>query len=56
MFYEIGDGDAHAMITAQDGNYAGSWGCDANADSLIDADDLGALVRMIHARRRAVRR
>ena len=56
MFYEIGDGDAHPMITAQDGDYAGSWGCDANADSLIDDEDLHALVRLIHSRRRAVRR
>jgi glucose/arabinose dehydrogenase len=56
MFHEIGDGDAHAMITAQDGNYAGSWGCDANADSLIDGKDLSALVQLISSRRRAVRR
>ncbi len=54
--YEIDDGDAHPAITAQDGNYAGSWGCDANADSLIDGSDLDALVRMISSRRRAVRR
>ena len=54
--YEIDDGDAHPTITAQDGNYAGSWGCDANADSLIDDTDLDALVKMISSRRRAVRR
>jgi glucose/arabinose dehydrogenase len=56
MFREIEDGPVHSMITAQDGNYAGSWGCDANADSVIDAADLDALVRMITSRRRAVRR
>jgi aldose sugar dehydrogenase len=53
--HEIEDGDAHPMVTAQDGDYAGSWGCDANADNLIDDADLGALVRMIGSRRRAVR-
>ncbi|HEX6096627.1 MAG TPA: PQQ-dependent sugar dehydrogenase [Thermoanaerobaculia bacterium] len=56
MFHEIGDGDGHPMITAQDGDYAGSWGCDANADSRIDAGDLDTLVGMISSRRRAVRR
>ncbi len=56
MFHEIKDGDAHPMITAQDGSYAGSWGCDANADGVIDERDLDALLRMISGRRRAVRR
>ena len=56
MFREIGDGDVHSMITAQDGSYAGSWGCDANADSVIDEKDLDALLRMLSGRRRAVRR
>ena len=55
-FREIEDGDAHPTVTAQDGNYAGSWGCDANADSLIDSRDLDSLVQMITSRRRAVRR
>lgn len=56
MIHEIQDGDTHPMITAQDGTHAGSWGCDANADSVIDGRDLEALVRMISSRRRAVRR
>lgn len=56
MAHEIGDGDAHPMITAQDGSYAGSWGCDANADGLIDREDLDALARLISSRRRVVRR
>lgn len=52
---EIDDGDVHPRITAQDGNYAGSWGCDANADNVIDGDDLDALVHMLGSRRRTVR-
>ena len=56
LIHEIDDGDVHPMITAQDGVYAGSWGCDVNADSVIDARDLDALLRLIPSRRRAVRR
>jgi glucose/arabinose dehydrogenase len=56
MLHEIDDGAVHPMITAQDGSYAGSWGCDANADGIIDAKDLDALVHLISSRRRAVRR
>jgi glucose/arabinose dehydrogenase len=56
LIHEIDDGDIHLMITAQDGTHAGSWGCDANADSVIDARDLDALLRLIPSRRRAVRR
>jgi hypothetical protein len=44
------------MITAQDGEYAGSWGCDVNADGLIDRSDLAQLARMVGTRHRAVRR
>jgi glucose/arabinose dehydrogenase len=53
---EIADGETHPAITAQDGDYSASWGCDANADSLIDDSDLDALMRLVTARRRAVRR
>ena len=56
MLHEIRDGDVHSMLTAQDGAYAGSWGCDANADGLIDERDLATLLDMIPSRRRAVRR
>jgi hypothetical protein len=56
LIHEIDDGDIHLMITAQDGTHAGSWGCDVNADSVIDARDLDALLRLIPSRRRAVRR
>jgi len=51
---EIGDGGPHRMIDAQEGDYRGSWGCDANADGLIDAKDLEALRRLLGGRRRAV--
>jgi hypothetical protein len=52
MMQEVDDGGP--MIAAQDGNYLGSWGCDANSDGMIDASDLDALTRMITSRRRAV--
>ena len=55
---EIDDGapQVHPMSEAQAGTYPGSWGCDANADGLIDAADLDALSSLLHGRRRAVRR
>ena len=56
LFEEIRDGGVHPMITAQDGEHAGSWGCDVNADSVINRADLDLLARMIGSRRRAVRR
>ncbi len=40
---------------AQNGTFAGSWGCDANGDGTIDARDLDELIRMTGYRRRAVR-
>lgn len=52
---EIDDGDGHSTYSAQDGAYPGSWGCDANADGLIDRTDLDALVGMIGSRRRSAR-
>lgn len=55
LVHELRDGNPHPMATAQDGAYAGSWGCDANADGVIDMDDLAALAQMIGSRRRAVR-
>lgn len=54
LMLEIQDGGSHPMITAQGGAYAGSWGCDANADGMIDAKDLKTLTDMIKGRRRAV--
>lgn len=55
LMHEIADGDGHATITAQDGTNVGSWGCDANADGIIDANDLQTLSSLIRSRRRAVR-
>jgi len=52
---EIADDDGPSTFRAQEGTYAGSWGCDANADGLINDADLEALSGMIASRRRAVR-
>ncbi len=56
LMREIDDGSSplHPMAEAQGGTYVGSWGCDANADGLIDASDLGALSSLLQGRRRAV--
>jgi hypothetical protein len=51
---ELGDGDPHPALRAQDGAYAGSWGCDVNADRVIDSRDLAALMRQL-VRPRSVR-
>jgi len=40
---------------AQGGSYAGSWGCDANGDGVIDGADRDELIRLTGARRRAAR-
>jgi glucose/arabinose dehydrogenase len=58
MMREIDDGapPRHPTIEAQGGTYPGSWGCDANADGLIDAADLDALSSLLYGRRRAVSR
>ncbi|HEX7829355.1 MAG TPA: PQQ-dependent sugar dehydrogenase [Thermoanaerobaculia bacterium] len=55
LMMEVGDGDSHAKIEAQDGMFAGSWGCDANGDNLINAADQDALLDLISTRRRVVR-
>jgi glucose/arabinose dehydrogenase len=55
LLLELGDGDGHPMIEAQDGAYAGSWGCDANADGLITSADREELRRLLGGKRRAVR-
>jgi len=52
---EIDDGDGGARIDAQNGGYRGSWGCDANADDVIDEADIAALVKMVASRRRTAR-
>lgn len=55
LIREINDGppQRHPTVDAQGGSYAGSWGCDANADGLIDARDLDALSSLLVGRRRA---
>jgi glucose/arabinose dehydrogenase len=57
LMREIADDQTqrHAMVDAQSGSYRGSWGCDANADGLIDAHDLDELSSLLHGRKRAVR-
>ena len=55
LLAEIGDGGPHPMTIAQDGAYRGSWGCDVNADGLIDERDLAALKTRLSTRIRAVR-
>lgn len=52
---EITDGDGNLAIRAQDGNYRGSWGADANQDGLIDSRDLIALANLMVTRRRSAR-
>jgi glucose/arabinose dehydrogenase len=56
LLLELQDGAAHATIYAQDGAYAGSWGCDANADGVIEPKDMSALASLLSPRRRAVGR
>lgn len=43
-------------LHAQDGDYAASWGADANADGVVDARDLVALARILTARSRPITR
>jgi glucose/arabinose dehydrogenase len=53
---ELADGDPHPVLTAQDGSYRGSWGCDVDGDGLISSADRAALWRLITGKVRAVRR
>jgi glucose/arabinose dehydrogenase len=55
LLHELQDGEGHVVIDAQDGAFAGSWGCDANSDGLIDLKDLDELRRLLPSKRRAVR-
>jgi len=56
LIAELGDGSGEPMTAAQDGSYAGSWGCDVNGDGLIDGNDITALQLILHLHVRAVRR
>lgn len=55
LMLELGDGSSHAVTGAQEGSYAGSWGCDVNGDSLIDWSDVNALLELVAKRPRPVR-
>jgi aldose sugar dehydrogenase len=55
LMREIADGDNRNTISAQEGANAGSWGCDANADGVIDAKDMQTLTTLMRSRSRAVR-
>ncbi|HUQ70885.1 MAG TPA: PQQ-dependent sugar dehydrogenase [Planctomycetaceae bacterium] len=52
---ELSDGEHQPMTSAQDGAFAGSWGCDANADGVVSYEDTSVLARSI-GRHRAVGR
>ena len=52
---EIEDADGGPRIHAQNGQHIGSWGCDANADNVIDAADLKTLLKLVSSRRRTSR-
>lgn len=52
---ELSDGNPQRTFDAQKGAHAGSWGCDANEDSLISSADVLELPRLLSGRRRAVR-
>lgn len=56
LMLELADGDPHDVHTAQDGHYAGSWGCDADGDGLISSHDVGVLWHLMTNRFPAVRR
>ena len=54
LMRELGDGDGQSVFAAHEGEHRGTWGCDMNADEVVDAGDLDALSRLV-TRRRAVR-
>ena len=53
LHLETEDGGSHRTVEAQDGTFAGSWGCDANADGVIDPRDSEELRRILSGKRRA---
>lgn len=55
LMQELDDADSQAVTDAQSGAFAGSWGCDANGDDLINSADQPALLDLIGVRRRVVR-
>jgi glucose/arabinose dehydrogenase len=52
---ELQDGNPEPATNAQNGAYAGSWGCDVNGDGVIDSRDMMALAFQLIHRTRAVR-
>jgi glucose/arabinose dehydrogenase len=55
LMLELGDGASHLVTRAQEGSYAGTWGCDVNGDSLIDWNDVTSLLEIVAKRPRPVR-
>jgi hypothetical protein len=55
LMLELGDGSSKLVVSAQEGSYAGSWGCDVNGDGTIDWNDVAPLLELIAKRPRAVR-
>ncbi len=54
FLHELADAPESAYV-AQQGEFAGSWGCDANGDGIIDASDLADIIRLTGPRRRSAR-
>lgn len=54
LLAELADGDPQPAMNAGRGAFAGSWGCDANEDSVIDNADLTAISALVPRRTRAV--
>jgi hypothetical protein len=52
---ELNDGSFEQAILAQNGDYRGSWGCDADGDGFIHVSDRAELLRILSPRRRATR-
>lgn len=50
---ELADGAGQATSAAQNGAHRGSWGCDANGDGVISAEDIAALWRILLPKKRA---
>ena len=51
---ELADGEPHPTTSAQNGSFAGSWGCDVDQNGVIDSRDLAALLQIVSIRTRAV--
>jgi len=55
LMLELGDGSLEAVTRAQEGSYAGSWGCDVNGDGMISWNDVLPLLELVAKRPRPVR-